>query len=117
VQPIADEDEVGERLLAVGVGAVAMVPVQELLEREEHREPQKDERVDLDLRQARREPRRDHVKERAAQQRAGGEGHERQQQALQRLLAQHQRDAADQRDRAHQEAASHDPQQRRLHAQ
>ena len=49
VQAVSEQDEIGERLLAVGGGPVAVVPVEELLEREEEREagqgPQEDGRV------------------------------------------------------------------------
>jgi hypothetical protein len=40
VQPIAGQDEVGQGGLAVCGGVVTVVPVQELLESEEGREPQ-----------------------------------------------------------------------------
>jgi hypothetical protein len=42
VETVTDQGEIGEGLPALGEGAMAMMPVEELLEREEDQEPQRD---------------------------------------------------------------------------
>jgi hypothetical protein len=93
--------------------AVAVVVVQELLEREEDGEAERGPGHAPDHVAGRRRSRRDHVEQRAADQRARGEGDERQQHAAERGFRQQQRERADEGDRAHGDPADDDPRESR----
>ncbi len=111
VKPVPDQDQIGERLLGVGPGAMGVVPMEELLQSKEHDEASSDEAKRRHHRHA-EERRGNHVKQRAADQRPGGEGHERQEDLVEGRLPQQQGHAADQRQRAHQQARQQDPKER-----
>jgi hypothetical protein len=83
VQTVTDEDQVGKRLLAVRRSTMAVVVVQQLLEREERGESREDQQESRELSTPVSQARRNHVQQGAADQGARGKGDERQHYALQ----------------------------------
>lgn len=112
VQAVAQQDEVAHRLAAAGAVAMAVVPVQELLQGEERAEPGQDPGEDAHGVGRARERGGDHVEERAAEQRSRGQADQRKDDPPKMTLRQDERERAHQGDRRHREAARDDPAER-----
>jgi hypothetical protein len=91
---------------------MAVMVVQELLEHEEHQKAERHPHEGHDRIARHRDGCRDHMEECTADQRAGGEGYQGQDDATQRCFREEQRDAAHERDRAHGDATDEDPEER-----